>query len=102
MITKLFEFFSSWKLILVLVGLVSIGGVYAQAYHAGKQKGSELAIIQCEAQKAEAYKQARDKLVKDLAYNEKQKRKTKALSDAALDAALSEWMRDCSGSASGK
>ena len=102
MIASILEFFSSWKLILVLVGLVSVGGVYAQAYHAGKQKGSELALVQCEAQKAEAYKQARDKLVKDLTEHEKRKRKTKALSDAALDAALSEWLRDCTGSYSSK
>lgn len=102
MIASILEFFSSWKLILVLLGLVSIGGVYAQAYHSGKAKGTELALVQCEAQKAEAYKQARDKLVKDLAAHEKRKIKTKALSDAALDAALSEWLRDCTSSASGK
>lgn len=102
MITKLLELFSSWKLILVLVGLVSIGGMYAQAYNSGKNKGSELALVQCEAQKAEAYKQARYKLVKDLNAHEKLKRRTKSLSDAALDAALSEWLRDCPGSTTGK
>ena len=102
MIASILEFFSSWKLILVVLGLISVGGVYAQAYHAGKSKGTELALMQCEAQKAAAYKQARDKLVKDLTEHEKRKRKTKALSDAALDAALSEWLRDCSGSSSGK
>lgn len=94
MIASILEFFSSWKLILVVLGLVSVGGVYAQAYHSGKSKGTELALVQCEAQKAEAYKQARDKLVKDLTEHEKRKRRTKALSDAALDAALTEWLRE--------
>ncbi len=102
MITSIVEFFSSWKLALIVLGLLSVGGMYAQAYHAGKVKGTELTLVQCEAQKAITYKQARDKLIKDLTEHEKRKRTTKALSDSALDAALSEWMRDYSSSSSDK
>lgn len=102
MIEAILGWFSSWKLIAVVLGLVSVGGMYTYGYQTGKHDGAQYTMVQCESQKAEAYKQARDKLIKDLNANEKRKRKIKALSDAALDAALSEWMRDCSGSASGK